>query len=179
MNYEEFEKHMAEKFPRYFGEGKHYGGFCIGEGWFLIIEKLVSEIDHYTKWRRNMRANDLKKVRARNKGYDALLKTLQGKSKEPNDWDIERTEEIMEHGVDVTPKLDWITVQQIKEKFGGLRFYYDGGDQQIHGMVRMAEIWASNTCETCGNKGVSRTGGWVRTLCDHHEELYQSRKNDD
>ena len=45
MNYEEFEKHMAEKYPRYFGEGKHYGGFAIGEGWYPIIEALVGQID--------------------------------------------------------------------------------------------------------------------------------------
>ena len=31
MTYEEFEKYMAEKYPRYFGEDKHYGGFAIGE----------------------------------------------------------------------------------------------------------------------------------------------------
>jgi len=45
--------------------------------------------------------------------------------------------------------LDWknkklevipqVTVAQIKEKFGGLRFYYDGGDDQIQGMVTMAK----------------------------------------
>ena len=35
-----------------------------------------------------------------------------------------------------------VVVEQVKEKFGGLRFYYQGGDEQIHGMVRMAEAWA-------------------------------------
>jgi len=61
------------------------------------------------------------------------------------------------------------------EKFGGLRFYYDGGDEQIHGMVRMAESWAARTCETCGDPGKSRNGGWIRTLCDKHEAEYQER----
>lgn len=62
-----------------------------------------------------------------------------------------------------------VVVRQIKEKFGGLRFYYDGGDEEISGMVRMAESWADHTCETCGNKGKQRKGGWIRTLCDTHE----------
>ena len=82
--------------------------------------------------------------------------------------------------------LDWanrndqvvpqVVVAQIKEKFGGLRFYYDGGDDQVHGMVRIAEAWANRTCETCGERGKQRGGGWIRTLCDTHEAEYQARK---
>ncbi len=62
-----------------------------------------------------------------------------------------------------------VTVAQIKEKFGGLRFYYDGGDDTVDGMVRMAEAWADRTCEECGHPGTRRSGGWIRTLCDTHE----------
>jgi hypothetical protein len=82
--------------------------------------------------------------------------------------------------------LDWkekqgnavpqVTVAQIKEKFGGLRFYYDGGDDEISGMVRMAESWADIACEECGAIGERRSGGWIRTLCDAHEAEYQERK---
>ena len=70
-----------------------------------------------------------------------------------------------------------VSIVQIKEKFGDLRFYYDGGDDTISGMVSMAEAWSKHTCETCGNLGQRRSGGWIRTLCDKHEEEYQSRKN--
>lgn len=170
MYHENFEKHMAEKYPRYFGEGKQYGGFCIGEGWYPIVEALISQIDHYTKWRRNMRANDLRKQRAKDKGMDELIKFMVGKrDREPSDWDITRAEEAMENDIIITPKVNWIEVQQIKEKFGGLRFYYQGGDDQIRGMETMAEVWAGRSCEVCGNKGERRSGGWIRTLCDEHE----------
>lgn len=64
---------------------------------------------------------------------------------------------------------DDVIVRQIKEKFGGLRFYYDGGDAVVDGMVRMAESWAGHSCEECGKPGKSRSGGWIRTLCDEHE----------
>jgi hypothetical protein len=66
-----------------------------------------------------------------------------------------------------------VVVEQIKEKFGGLRFYYQGGDEQIHGMVRMAEAWADASCEECGAAGKRRSGGWIRTLCDKHEAEHQ------
>ena len=66
-----------------------------------------------------------------------------------------------------------VIVAQIKEKFGGLRFYYNGGDDAIDGMVRMAESWAARSCEECGSPGKARSGGWIRTLCDFHEEQHQ------
>lgn len=67
-----------------------------------------------------------------------------------------------------------VVVTQIKEKFGGLRFYYDGGDEYINGLVTMAESWAARTCEECGVPGKQRSGGWIRTLCDHHEAERQA-----
>jgi hypothetical protein len=178
MQYEEFEKMMAEKFPRQFGEGKRYGGFAIGEGWYHIIHQLMSEIDHYTKWRRNMRAYDLRLDRARDKGRDAVLKFITKGKENPSIWEEERADDIMEIPQRITEHVSWIKVDQIKEKFGGLRFYYQGGDDEISGMVRMAELWAGHSCEQCGNRGVRRSGGWVQTLCDEHEaERQEKMKN--
>ena len=71
-----------------------------------------------------------------------------------------------------------VVVAQIKEKFGGLRFYYDGGDEHIAGLASMAESWANNVCEECGKPGSSRRGGWIRTLCDEHEAERQSKMKD-
>jgi len=62
-----------------------------------------------------------------------------------------------------------VTVDQVKEKFGGLRFYYEGGDDVIDGMVRMAEGMSEVTCEVCGKPGKSQGGGWIRTLCEEHK----------
>ena len=74
--------------------------------------------------------------------------------------------------------LDWknkegevvpqVVVQQVKEKFGTLRFYYQGGDEYIAGLVSMAESISGVTCETCGNPGTSTGGGWVKTACKEH-----------
>lgn len=61
-----------------------------------------------------------------------------------------------------------VLVDQIKEKFGGLRFYYTGGDDYVDGVIAMAERWAECTCEVCGERGYPRKLGWIRTLCDEH-----------
>jgi Mor family transcriptional regulator len=68
-----------------------------------------------------------------------------------------------------------VTVTQIKEKFGGLRFYYNGGDDIVDGMVRMAESWAAHSCEECGKPGKSRKSRWIKTLCDEHEAERQAQ----
>jgi hypothetical protein len=75
------------------------------------------------------------------------------------------------------PVVEQVVVAQIKEKFGGLRFYYDGGDEKIQGMVRMAESWADAVCEDCGTPATKKTTGWIRNVCDKHfEEREAARK---
>lgn len=78
----------------------------------------------------------------------------------------------------IPEEVPQVVVEQIKEKFGGLRFYINGGDDKIDGMVRMAESWASKTCEVCGKPGKIRAGGWIKTLCDEHEVDRQRRMAD-
>ena len=61
-----------------------------------------------------------------------------------------------------------VTVAQIKEKFGGLRFYYSGGDDYIEAMVELAEYLSDVTCDVCGAPGEKRGGGWIATRCEAH-----------
>jgi len=96
-------------------------------------------------------------------GWWPILEALCGQIQHHIDWKNKKST--------VVPQ---VTVAQIKEKFGGLRFYYDGGDEYISGLVSMAESWAACSCETCGTPGERRQGGWIRTLCDTHETERQS-----
>ena len=64
-----------------------------------------------------------------------------------------------------------IYVDQVKEKFGRLRFYLSKEDDVMHGMISMAEHMSGQICEVCGNRGKTRSGSWLVTLCDkHHDE---------
>ena len=90
-------------------------------------------------------------------------------------------------------KPEWIKVIQVKEKFGGLRFYLQDGtvhvdfigvgslimqtervqykeEQEIRAqnykkMVQDAEAESFKICEDCGAPGSPKPGRWVRTLC--------------
>ena len=58
------------------------------------------------------------------------------------------------------------TAEQIKEKFGGLRFYGYNSDDEISAMISIAESLSVRTCEYCGDKATIQTKGWVKNLCD-------------
>jgi hypothetical protein len=65
--------------------------------------------------------------------------------------------------------LDYVPVKfdQIKEKFGGLRIYFSGGDDYVEGIIGMAEEMSYKICEVCGNSGKPNKGGWITTLCNN------------
>ena len=57
---------------------------------------------------------------------------------------------------------------QVKEKFGTLCFYTQGGDDYIDGLISMAESISSRTCTECGQKSKpQKNRGWIYTLCDN------------
>lgn len=60
-------------------------------------------------------------------------------------------------------------VEQIKEKFGGLRFYVNQPTKEILGLIREYEQKSFTTCELCGKEGeLLRKCCYVRTLCQKH-----------
>ena len=75
----------------------------------------------------------------------------------------------------IPDKVEQVVVEQVKEKFGTLRFYYQGGDDYISGAVSLAESLTGHLCEDCGGFGKVRHGGWVRVLCDTHEAERNAR----
>ena len=66
---------------------------------------------------------------------------------------------------------DDIEITQIKQKFGGLRFYCHGVDDYCYGMIDLAEKISTRICEECGNPGRLMTThtGWLYTACEEHK----------
>ncbi len=58
-------------------------------------------------------------------------------------------------------------VVQVKEKFGGLRIYADGSNDEIEAAINLAGELIVLTCEVCGNAGRREEDatGWWKTLC--------------
>ena len=90
-------------------------------------------------------------------GWFNILYQLMGNIQHHIDWKNKNSEVVAQ-----------VTLDQVKEKFGTLRFYYSGGDDTIDGMVRMAESMSVVTCQECGNPGTQTQGGWIKTVCEAH-----------
>ncbi len=90
-------------------------------------------------------------------GWFNILDQLMGNIQHHIDWKNKNGEVVHQ-----------VTLNQVKEKFGTLRFYYTGGDDYIDGMVTMAESMSGVTCEECGLPGTQTQGGWIKTACAAH-----------
>lgn len=74
-------------------------------------------------------------------------------------------------------KCDQVVAVQVKEKFGTLRFYYDGGNDNIHNLVAEAENKSKTICELTGNTGgLCKKGIWYKTLCNESAILLEYNK---
>jgi hypothetical protein len=64
---------------------------------------------------------------------------------------------------------------QVKEKYGGLRFYMTIQSDEMSDLIHEAEKKSIKTCENCGKPGKIRGKEWVFTRCDECWEVL--RKN--
>lgn len=61
-----------------------------------------------------------------------------------------------------------VVAVQVKEKFGGLRFYVEGATDAQYAAISLAEAMSHKICDVCGSPGKPSKGGWIKTRCDAH-----------
>lgn len=184
---EEQDNQLVTKYPKIFAnryksmqETCMCWGFECGSGWYNILDQLCcniqSHIDH-----------NIKVVNTALQYNEAIERALHGNpsflinhftyddTPSAKEYAAKKVHEILscpEPQMRTVPAtIPQVVASQVKEKFGTLRFYYEGGDDHIDGMVRMAEAMSSVTCEVCGVPGEMRQkgpGAWISTLCDEH-----------
>lgn len=84
----------------------------------------------------------------------------------PDGWDA-LVEKLVHDVIAVQPDIQ---IDQVKDKFGELRFYTGAITPEADKLVEAAELEAESTCMVCGKPGkqvVHR--GWVSCLCSEHE----------
>lgn len=99
-------------------------------------------------------------------GWFDILSTLCWMIKQHEDNTKWQTEYKQKQDPDYVSDYIPVKFDQIKEKFGGLRIYFSGGDEYIEGLVSMAESFSYKICEVCGERGKPNEGGWISTLCE-------------
>jgi hypothetical protein len=144
-------------------------GFECGDGWYNIIDTLCG-----------MLTSEYRGAKSR---YDHLAEVGIGNV-------LYGTKTVTQESLDeAKTKLDEETLKvpvavQVKEKFGGLRFYVQAATDKHYNYISFAESMSYRTCEECGNPGKTYTDGWHMTLCDIHaamngkEEEYEYEENE-
>ena len=84
-------------------------------------------------------------------------------------------EERKKYNPEFVTDYESVKFDQIKEKFGGLRVYFSGGDEYVEGLVSFADYFSYNVCEVCGEKGSPNKSGWIATLCDNCRNKSQTK----
>ena len=175
----ELDEKLVKKYPKIFAN--RYAdmrttcmcwGFEHDDGWYWLIDNLCNSIQSYID-------NNSKKERIKNKyvryvidysrkiRYKFLFK--RGYFFEFIRNEILNLNEFLEKHFEkeTYESIPQVIATQVKEKFGALRFYYEGGNDVIDGMVWLAEHQSYNICEECGStKNIGRTKGWITTLCE-------------
>jgi hypothetical protein len=153
----EQDKALCEKYPKIFRD-RHSDmsktamcwGLDVGPGWYDLIDTLCSTIQgHIDQSKKNMEFYK--------KSYEELswFKKLKYKVR------------IFQGKVFALEPVNQVVAFQVKEKFGGLRFYINSSDAFIYGAIDMAEKMSYRICEDCGRSGKSRNDrSWILTLCD-------------
>ena len=183
---QELDKLLCEKYPKMMiNRNKNMQetcmcwGFECGDGWFNILDQLMGSIQHHIDWKEKQRkwAIEHNEMAAQAKAGNFDLFEASMKDLTNDEYKEKRLAEIIAGDFREVPEsIPQVTLDQVKEKFGTLRFYYSGGDDYISGMVSLAESMTGVTCEECGNTGERRGGGWVHTYCTPCEEAREVKR---
>lgn len=78
---------------------------------------------------------------------------------------------VIQSHLDNHPDVPQLIADQVKEKYGELRFYSHGGDLFTEGVQESICILSFKICEVCGNKGEMQDKAWIKTVCEKHKNF--------
>ena len=177
---DELDVALVKKYPRLFRN--RYGdmretamcwGFECDDGWYNIIDALCENIVWREKSKRNSRAMALQFNRCLKRAIEGDTRGLEwyfsydGNITNHVHNMVQRAIERSEFR-EVPLKPYPVIAVQVKEKFGSLRFYIEGGTDEDYAAIDLAESVSVRTCEVCGSPGKLRGNHWLKTLCDEH-----------
>ena len=147
-------------------------GIECGSGWYMLLDELMASIENHIENVNRNAKNELKykwmwelqlKLRRRARAVKSKWKDL--------------ADFIYKHAPRKKFVPMFFRIDQIKEKYGGLRFYYSGGDIYIDGLTSLAESLSYKICEDCGStKDIGYTKGWIATMC---QDCYEKHPRKD
>ena len=98
----------------------------------------------------------------------------------PNGWRLAFGLDLVDEIYQELVKYDFVDkyrIIQIKEKWGGLRWYDNGvpHDSKVYDIIRKYEEMSFKTCIKCGKPATRISTGWISPFCDNCIEEKHSR----
>lgn len=165
----ELDKKLCDTYPEIFTD-RHAPmnqtamcwGFECGDGWYWLIDQLCAAL--------------VQPLRREERSYQDRLelraKIAAGFDVSPNVWlrQYASDQELAKAEAKIAQLKSEIPVAiQVKEKFGGLRFYVRGASDAQYTMIEFAQSMSFSICEYCGAtvdvKCAQHNGYWYRSLC--------------
>jgi hypothetical protein len=125
-------------------------GLQVGNGWKELIIRLSCQLEREIINWININLTDFQKFKLLILMLSLKIKWIGPRSK-IRQW--------LASMIPVYPR-----VSQVKEKFGGLRFYMTFQTDRMDELIEIAEEESYTLCEECGKPG-KPIGMWIRTLC--------------
>lgn len=192
----ELDEKLCAKYPKIFVN--RYGdmrttamcwGFECSDGWYWLIDRLCSNLQWNTD-------NNNKNYVIKNERLRKLVPFLEKMIKKiPGRYNFNRKKQInplvILRGFILGKIFDWrksleyvyiesnrypqVVASQVKEKYGGLRFYVEGASREQYAVISFAETLSNYVCESCGStKNIGHTQGWITTLCEECGKSHSS-----
>ena len=162
------DKELFDQYGKYFSQDapdRDGFGFSIGAGWYPLVGAVLEAMAEPVK----RAQRDLSYAeQAYEKGQNKVTWSKDYDEKSESPWcqeDVDAARNKLSAIQDSLPQI-----QQVKEKFGTLRFSVSPSDNVTNALISMAESLSTITCEDCGNRGTLRHGRWLRVLCNQHAE---------
>lgn len=160
----ELDEALCAKYPLIFKERNQdmtttamCWGFSCGDGWYNIIDVLCGKL--YSEYLHTKSRYEFIKDKVGQKMYGGSGDII-------TQGEIDLRKQLMDEEARKVP-----VAVQVKEKFGGLRFYVHAATDKHYDYISFAESMSYRTCEECGAPGKRYTDGWHRTLCEVHAEM--------
>lgn len=172
----QLEQRLCEKYPDIFAnrhksiqESPMAFGFECGDGWYDIIDTMCELIKFHVEHQNQQNKRNIEYNEIFTQGPEALKEYIL-KTYSSNDRIEKDLARALHDGPRAVPQAITVTADQVKQKYGTLRFYYTGGNDMISGIVSMAEAMSGKVCEECGAPGITKGKRWVYTTCDLHSK---------
>ena len=158
---DQLDKDIVEKYPLIFKN--RYAdkqitamcwGLCIGKGWYPLVDTLCAQL--YAKYNSKKSTYEWQQRMVGETKYNGEPYTQE---------EADEAKKEMDNAAAEIP-----VASQVKEKFGGLRFYVDRATKEHHEVIDFAERMSYHICEECGSMKDVQTWemGWLTTLCKEH-----------